>query len=157
MSRRKTLEETYDSCLADGKINTAIEVNTQKLRDLLNNAQTNINSAEILIKALGAKNREWMNVYIDYYEALRIYAEALLSLDKLKVENHQCLFACLCVKYPHLELDWDFFEQIRTKRNGANYYGEQITYADWKSIELQMKLYISTLKKEIEKRISELE
>ena len=156
MSKHKTAEETYDSCIADGKINTVLELNIQKVKDSLDNAQTNVNAANIIMKSIGPKDREWMNVYIDYYEALRICAEALLGLDKLKIENHQCLFACLCVKYPDLELDWNFFEKIRTKRNDANYYGEQITFADWKSIEVQIKLYISTLKKEIEKRILEL-
>ena len=48
-----------------------------------------------------------------------------------------------------------FFEKVRTKRNGINYYGERVSYEDWKSIEVQMKIYISTLRKEITKRLEE--
>ena len=47
------------------------------------------------------------------------------------------------------------FREVRTKRNGINYYGEHVTYNDWKSIEVQIKLYISTLKKEVEKKLQQ--
>jgi hypothetical protein len=57
------------------------------------------------------------------------------------------------MRYPDLELDWDFFEKVRTKRNGLDYYGNPVGYSDWKEVELQMGLYITTLKKEIRKRI----
>lgn len=149
MPRHKTLEETYDSCLADGHIKNLAEVNIAKARALMENAQTNVNSAKILAKALERDAREWMNVYTLHYDALRLYAEALLLLLRIDSPNHQCLFASLCMKYPRLELDWNFFEKIRTKRNGVNYYGERITGKDWKDVELQMNLYLSTVEKEL--------
>lgn len=153
MPRHKTLEETYDSCLTDGYIKNLAEMNVAKARALMENAQTNVNSAKILATALEKNAKEWLNVYTLHYEALRVYAEALLLLLKIDSPNHQCLFAALCMKYPHLELDWNFFEKIRTKRNGANYYGEQITWKDWKDVELQMNLYISTVQKELEAKL----
>ena len=82
-----------------------------------------------------------------------ILVESYLCFDRIKSLNHQCLFAYLCIKYPELELSWEFFEKIRTKRNGINYYGQPVTSEDWKEVELQFKLYISTIKKEIEKKI----
>ena len=153
MSKPKLLTEMYDSCLADGRIKDCQDVDQQKIRSLLENVSTNIESAEILARNLAKDAKGWMNVYTLYYEALRICAEALLFLGNVKSDNHQCLFAALCIKCAALELDWDFFERIRTKRNGINYYGQQITLKDWKSIEVQMKLYISTLKEEIEEKI----
>ncbi|MBI5072192.1 hypothetical protein HZA99_00070 [Candidatus Woesearchaeota archaeon] len=42
--------------------------------------------------------------------------DALIRFDKKKIANHQCLFAFLCKIHPELELSWDFFEKIRTKR-----------------------------------------
>lgn len=76
-----------------------------------------------------------------------------LDLEKIKSDNHQCLFAYLCHHHPELELNWDFLEKIRTKRNGINYYGMPISFKDWKEIELQLKLYIKKLKEEIQKGI----
>ncbi|MBN1157408.1 hypothetical protein JXA85_07330 [Candidatus Woesearchaeota archaeon] len=152
MPKFKNEEETYDLCISNGAIRKE-EFNKQKIIDLKSNAKTSIESAEILIKSINKASNSWMSVYICYYEALRIYTEALLHLESLKIVNHQCLFAYLCVKYSRLEFDWNFFEKVRNKRNGANYYGERITFEDWKTIELQMKLYISTLRKEIDRRL----
>jgi len=70
-------------------------------------------------------------------------------LDKIKSRNHLCLFAYLCEKYPALELDWNFFEKIRTKRNGIAYYGAPVNDKDWKEATVQFQLYIDLLKKEI--------
>ena len=154
MPKLKTLEERYDSCIADGCLKNLSEVNIQKIKSLIQNAETNINSAKIIAKTVNKQAREWMNVYTLHYEAIRTYAEALLQFKEIKAANHQCLFASLCIRYTGLELDWNFFEKIRTKRHGTNYYGEQITYEDWKSVELQMNLYISSLKKELEKRLA---
>lgn len=83
--------------------------------------------------------------------------DAFLNFDKIKSNNHQCLFAYLCEKNSGLELDWDFFEKVRTKRNGINYYGTPVTQEDLKEIEVQMNLYIKILKETIEKRIKEFE
>jgi len=63
------------------------------------------------------------------------------------------MFAYLCQKHPELELSWDFFEKVRTKRNGIQYYGTPVTYDDWKEIELQINNYIHLLIKEIEKKL----
>ena len=50
MPKHKTLEQTYDSCLADGLIRNIQSVNHEKIHSLAQNAQININSAEILAK-----------------------------------------------------------------------------------------------------------
>ena len=124
MQEPKTLEETYDQCTAEGAlVELAIE-NTQRLKDYMANAEINIDSAITLMKGLEKQDKKWMSVYIHYYEALRIYSEVLKIIDGKKALNHQCLFAALCINHPELELNWDFFEKIRTKRNGANYYGD---------------------------------
>ncbi len=153
MRKPKTLEEVYEKCATDGLFNEDHYLNRQKVSDLIENADTSIASANLIIRAIGKRDKNWMNVYLDYYEALRMYAEAFLHISHIKISNHQCLFSYLCVKFPELELDWNFFEKVRIKRNGANYYGEKVTYEDWKTAEVQIKLYISTLKKEIEKKL----
>ena len=154
MPKLKTIEETYDFCLAQGNLQNLEEINVEKISSLLKNANTNLSSAQILTKSLNKDSLEWLNVFTLSYEAFRIYAEALLLFKKMSSSNHLCVFSALCLKYPELELDWYFLERIRTKRHGLNYYGESISYQDWKSVELQLKLYLSLLKKEIEQRLT---
>lgn len=153
MRKPKTLEETYDTCIAGGHVNDITEVNHDKIKSLLQNADICLGTATIVIKAISQKDKEWMSVYLNHYDALRIHAEAFLLFDKLDIPNHECLFACLCVKHPELEFDWEFLNNVRKKRNGVNYYGDHINYDNWRSAELQFKLYISTLKKEINKKL----
>ena len=92
-------------------------------------------------------------MYKLYYDVLHELAESLLRFDRIKIDNHQCLFAYLCEKHPELEFNWDFFEKIRTKRNGINYYGSPVNGNDWKEVELQTILYIRKLREEIEKKV----
>lgn len=153
MSNYKTLEETYDSCVSDGYVENITGIDINRLKGLYENAKTNINSANIIIKSIYKDSKEWLNVYTLHYEALRMLTESFLLFDKISSTNHKCLFATLCVRYPELELDWNFFEKIITKMDNINHEDEQITHKDWKEIELQMKIYISTITKEIEKKL----
>lgn len=153
-SKFENEKEAYNACVADGFLREVISVNKEKVSALLKNAGIAADSAEFLAKSLKKEDEKWMTVYVLYYDALRTCAEAFLLFDKITSLNHQCLFAALCVKHAELELSWGFFDTIRTKRNGANYYGERILYADWKAVEVQTKLYISVLQKEIKKRLA---
>ena len=153
MRKPKTLEETYDSCTAGGLVNETEEVNLDKIKSLMQNVDRCLRTASIVIKDINQKDKEWMSVFLSNYDALRICAEAFVQFDKFDIPNHECLFACLCIKHPELEFDWEFLNNARKKRNGANYYGEHITYGDWKAAELQFKLYINALKKEINKKL----
>jgi hypothetical protein len=76
MRKPKTLEETYDSCLADGFVNEGREVNVDNAKSLIENAQISVSTAKILIGAIGKQAKEWMSVYIIYYEAMRTFTEA---------------------------------------------------------------------------------
>src|SRR3989344_5758651 len=96
---------------------------------------------------------EWNAIYKLHYDILHELIEAFLRFDKMKVRTHECLFVFLCEKHPELELDWDFFEKIRTKRNGSIYYGKALSYQDWEEIKLQMNLYISTIQKVLKERL----
>ncbi|MEK6938553.1 MAG: hypothetical protein AABX04_05900 [Nanoarchaeota archaeon] len=92
-------------------------------------------------------------MYKLYYDVIHQLTEALLLFDKVKSYNHQCLFSYLCVKHPELELDWNFFEKIRTKRNGVHYYGNLIAKKDWTEIELQLGLYVKTILTALERKM----
>ena len=152
-SMHKTKEEAFRACRADGFFRKLSTVNMERIRSLAGNARTNIKSAETLARELPKEDPRWMNVYTLHYEAVRICAEAMVFFDKTTSQNHQCLFAYLCVKHPELRLDWNFLEQIRRKRNGVNYYGESVSYPEWKEAEAQFKKTLSVLKEAIEKKI----
>jgi hypothetical protein len=155
MPKFKTKAEAYESCQETGCFRKLSNINNERIRSLVINADTNIDSAKTLSKCLQKEDKKWLNVYTMHYEAIRIYTEALLISNKIMSENHQCLFAYLCVEMPDLGFDWNFFENIRRKRNGVNYYGEQISYQEWKSLEAQFDMYIGILKKEIGKRLNQ--
>ena len=88
-----------------------------------------------------------------YYDVIHILVETFIHFDKMKSTNHLCLFSYLCVKHPELELDWGFFEKVRTKRNGINYYSVLVFEKDWKEVALQFSLYIKLLKEKIEEKL----
>jgi len=50
-----------------------------------------------------------------------------MRLKKQKTSNHQGLFAFIIIKFPELELDWNFFEAVRAARNQNKYKGADIT------------------------------
>lgn len=71
----------------------------------------------------------------------------------MKIRTHECLFAFLCEKHPEIEFSWSFLEEVRRKRNRSIYYGEPATYQDWKRIELQLNVYIATIRKAIQEKL----
>ena len=141
--REKTAQEAYDLFLADGeyKINECDPAIVKKMQ------RTALENAEYIDFLLKQKMINWRVIYTLYYDVLRELCEALIKLDGIKISNHQGSFAYICVKFPELELDWNFFEKIRATRNRNKYEGSDISQQDWKAIEVQMRLYISTIDK----------
>jgi hypothetical protein len=146
-------DEAFEKCLKDGCIIPLETIDIEKVRSTFAIAESDYNSASILKVNIVKDCKEWNSVYKLYYDALHELVESLLRFDKIKSDNHQCLFAYLCQKHPALELNWDFFEKFRTKRNGINYYGSPINHRDWKEIELEYDLHMNKLKTEIKKRL----
>lgn len=152
MPEFKTKEEAYDKCLAEGMIVPKAKVNIQRAKDALQISEEDLESAKESI----SKER-WNSGYKAHYDVLHGLTEAYLSFEQIKSKNHQCLFSYLCIKHPELELGWNFFEKIRTKRNGINYYSAKVSEKDWKEVAVQFSLYINLLKKEVENKIKEFE
>lgn len=150
MSRFQTEKETYNRCLSEGKIIPLNRIDINKIRTMIEIAEEDLRSAKLLQTD---KRPNWNTIYKLNYDVLHILVESFLMFDKVKSLNHQCLFSYLCINHPELELDWNFFEQIRTRRNGINYYGSKVSSDDWKEIRLQLSLYTSLLKKEIKKKL----
>jgi len=150
----KTSKEAFLECERDGFLVKQEEIDRAKIKHMLAIALADFEAAKSLIPGITKQSLQWSTIYKLCYDALHQLAEAFVRLGRrIKSNNHQCLFAYLCEKHPELEFDWGFLEKIRTKRNGIQYYGEPTAYEDWKSIELQLNIYINTLKKAIEEKL----
>lgn len=106
-------------------------------------------------KDIPEDSTDWTFVFRDYYESLRGLIEAYLLFDGIEADNHQCKNAYLCFKHPELELDWEFLETIRLKRNAINYRGKLLKHTDWKMLKLKFELHINALKKELENKLKQ--
>jgi hypothetical protein len=153
MPKYITQKEAFQKCKKEGRFFIKEEIDFEKIKSTLKIAKADIESADLLKTKIQKESNSWNSVYKLYYDALHELAEAFLSFEKIKIDNHQCLFVYLCEKHSELEFEWDFFEKVRTKRNGINYYGTPIDFYDFKEIELQINLYVKKLIHEIEKKI----
>lgn len=153
MARYLTQSDAFLKCETEGRFMVVEDIDSAKIKSTLIIAEGDLASGKLIKKNLPKDSAQWNSVYKLYYDVLHELAESLLRFDRIKIDNHQCLFAYLCEKHPELEFNWDFFEKIRTKRNGINYYGSPVNGNDWKEVELQCILYIRKLREEIEKRV----
>jgi hypothetical protein len=145
------LEETYDVCISNGNIKEKT-IDIELIKSLKIVAEKGIEFINKKSKDIPKDSTDWTFVFRDYYEALRGLLEAYILLEGIRSDNHQCLNAYICTKHPELELDWEFLEIIRLKRNAINYRGQLLQYEDWKTLKLKFELHINAIKKEIEKK-----
>lgn len=149
------LDKTYDKCMATGSIKEKNTVDIELIKSLKNVAERGLSFIKRESKNLKKDSDDWTFVFRDYYESLRGLIESFLLFFKIAAENHQCKNAYICFKHPELELDWNFLETIRLKRNAINYRGQLLNYEDWNKFKLQFEAHINKLKTEIEKRLKE--
>lgn len=143
MPQFRPCNEVCDDCINKGYLVKLEEIDTAKIQHMVSLSQADLNIARSTLDDLPKDNMLCNTVYKLYYDALHQLVEAFLRFDCIKSNNHQCLFAYLCEKHSKFDLDWGFFEKIRTKRNGIQYYGKPVTLADWKEAEIQFNLYIA--------------
>ena len=153
MPREKTPQEALEECFSDGRILEREDVDIPTVRRAFELALTRRDAASVLLKTMDRKSKFWSVIYSMYYEVVRDLTDIVVRFDKKNITNHRCLFAWMCSH--HDLLDWAFCERIRTKRNGIHYHGEPASYDDWKEVEIQINLAITTLAREIERRLAE--
>lgn len=149
------LENVYERCEISGFIKEKNEVDIELLKSLKKVADAGLNFINDKSKSIDHDSTDWTFVFRDYYESLRGLIEAYLLFDKVEAERHQCKNAYICSKHPELELEWDFLETIRLKRNRINYRGELLNYSDWNQFEQKFEKHIKKLKEELDKKIEE--
>ncbi|HLC65868.1 MAG TPA: hypothetical protein VJI46_07140 [Candidatus Nanoarchaeia archaeon] len=148
------LNSAYDSCVAVGFIQFRKDIDIELAKSLHKSA---LDSIEILRDIEGMLEKKKFNfsfLYTSRYDILRKLLDALLIFDKVKSSNHQCINAYICVKHQEWELDWNTLETMRLLRNGICYEGKHISLDVWKSQKLKFEIYIKTLLRIIEDKIS---
>lgn len=156
MRKEKTLQETCAKCSEDGSFVSLAKIDREQIEAMVRVVNADYASVREWIKHAPIKSDQWNALFKLVYDVLHTLSEALLLFDKIKARSHECVFAYLCEKHQELEFDWVFFKQVRFKRNHSLYYGELISYNDWKQVELQLNLYIITLEKAIENKLKEI-
>jgi len=153
MRKERTMQNVHDKCVIEGSFSPLAVADEELVRTMMQLALTDLETAKGLAQKTPPKSGAWNAIYKMHYDVLHSLIEAFLRLGKIKAATHECVFSYLCMKHQELELDWNFFEKIRSKRNRSVYYGEAIAYQDWKDAELQFNLYIKTMKNVIEEKI----
>ena len=147
------LDKTYKFCMSTGSIKEKF-IDIELIKSLKLIAEKGLEFIRNKSKDIPANSTDWTFVFRDYYESLRGLIKAYLLFDGIEADNHQCKNAYLCFKHSDLELDWEFLETIRLKRNAINYRGQLLQYADWKTFKIKFELHINALKKEIETKLN---
>ncbi len=145
-------QDAFLKCKREGCFMIREEIDIERIHAMVKIAKADLETVNSTKKNLSKESAQWNSVYKLSYDALHELTEAYLWFEKVKIDSHQCLFAYLCEKHPQLDFNWDFFERVRTKRNGVHYYGTLIRFEDWKEAELQFQLYSKKLEEEIKKK-----
>lgn len=145
------LGKTYSVCLANGMFKEKNTVDLELIKSLKDVAEKGLEFIKQKSNDIKKNSTDWTFVFRDYYESLRGLIEAVLLFDRTEADSHQCKNAYICIKHPELELDWNFLETIRLKRNAINYRGRLLRYDDWSKLRIQFELHITTLRRGIVK------
>jgi len=153
MLKDRSLAGIFKGCSNEGSFSPLAKIDIDQVRAMFDVALVDFGTVKDWSKKAVKEGGQWNAIYKLAYDVLHTLSEALLVFDKIKARTHECVFAYLCEKHPELEFDWNFFEKVRTVRNRSIYYGEPAAYQHWKESELQINLYITTLKKSIETKL----
>lgn len=147
------LDDTHSVCIKTGNVKEkAVDIELIKSIKLV--AEKGIEFIKKKTADIPKESTDWTFVFRDYYESLRGLIEAYILFDGITADSHQCKNAYICYQHKDLELDWEFLETIRLKRNAINYKGQLLKYDDWKNLKLKFELHINLLKREIEKKLA---
>lgn len=152
----KELESVYNQCKSEGIIKLKAELDIELIKSLRISAEKDLAFIKSKEKEIPKESEDWTFVFRDYYESLRSLIDAFLLFEKVTADSHQCKNAYLCYHHPELELDWNFLETARLKRNAINYKGQLLRYEDWRKIRLNFELHINKLTEEIEDKLKKL-
>ncbi|MGV8161833.1 MAG: hypothetical protein ACP5N2_00695 [Candidatus Nanoarchaeia archaeon] len=148
-----SLEKTYNLCLSNGYLKEKYK-DCELAISLKEASGKGLKFIDNASKSIAKESDEWTFIFRDYYESLRMLIEAYLLLEGFEAEHHQCKNAFICFRHPELNLDWEFLEIIRLKRNALNYRGNFLNYDSWILLKPKFILHLTLLKNEIENKLT---
>jgi hypothetical protein len=154
MKEIKDLNKVYDTCIAEGYLQEPEEIDIEKAKSLLDMAELDLKSIKDITPIL-EKNKNFGMIWTSRYETIRQLVQAILLLEKISSENHQCLYAYVCVKHSDWEIDWETIETMRLLRNRIHYEGIQISAETWKEYKIKFEVYIQTFKRILKEELLE--
>jgi len=152
MTKIKELDEVYDSCIADGYLYNLKEADPERAKTLLENAEHDIDTLKEVIPIM-EKMKNYNLIWSSRYEIIRQLIDGILLMEKIKSDNHQCLFAYICLKHKDWDIDWETIETMRLLRNRVHYDGRQIPGETWKEYKLKLDVYTRTFIKILKEKL----
>lgn len=140
MKEVKDLEKVYNQCVAEGNLQEPEEADIEKARSLLENAEQDLDTLKDIIPIM-EKKKNFGLIWKSQYEIIRQLVQGILILEKIRSENHQCLYAYICIKHKEWDIDWETIETMRLLRNGVHYEGRPISAETWKEYKLRFSVY----------------
>jgi len=136
------------------KIRYANEVDTEKAKSLLENAEHDLDSITEVTAVL-EKKKSFGLLWSNRYEIIRQLVSGILLFEKTVSDNHKCLYAYLCMKHGGWEIEWETIETMRLLRNGIHYEGRPVSAETWQSFRLKFDVYTKSFLKILKQRIKE--
>lgn len=113
--------------------------------------KTNINLAQEYFEVAQNISKHPNSYYTTIYDSLHFLIDSLVRFEKLKSNNHKCLFLIFCEKYP--EFDYNFLDILRKTRNKIHYEAKPITEKEARNISTKSRLYFQLLLKIIKNKL----
>ena len=154
MTRIKELNNVYDQCISGGIIQHAKEPDPEKAKTLIENAEIDLETLKEA-EPIFEKKKNYGLIWSSRYEIIRQLVDGILIMEKIKSENHQCLFAFICMKHKEWDIDWESIETMRLLRNGVHYEGRPVNAEVWKSYKLKFDIYTKTFIKILKEKLAE--
>jgi hypothetical protein len=139
----ENLKIAYAKCVDTGSLRNSNEVDIEKARTLLENAELDIDSLNDAVTLFENKNNFGF-LWANHYEIVRQLVAGILLFEKIISDNHKCLYAHICTKHKEWDIDWQTIETMRLLRNGVHYEGRPVSAEIWKEYKLKFTVYIRT-------------
>jgi hypothetical protein len=148
----KSLDAVYRECIVEGIIQYSKEAGFGKAKTLLEIAEKDIETLRS-IEPIFEEKQNFSLAWSSRYEVIRQLVDAILLLEKVKSENHQCLFAHACMKHRDWGIEWDSIETMRLLRNKVHYEGKPVPNALWQSYKEKFNIYTEALIKILKEKL----
>jgi len=152
LTKIKELERIYSTCVAEGFLQEPEEADAERAKSLLENAVRDLDTLKETIPLMERK-KNFSMIWSQNYEIIRQLVQGILLLEKITSENHQCLYAHVCVKHDEWGIDWESIETMRLLRNRVHYEGRPVDAETWREYKIKFELYSRTFMKILKEKL----